>query len=118
LARWNSVEALMNGAQAGALLENYVISEIIKGYFNCGKMPLFFYFRNKDNKEIDLLWEANGAVFPLEIKKTSNPDARLIQVFSQLEKNDKILGNGGVICLYDRFLPINEKNFVVPIRCV
>lgn len=118
LARWNSVEALMNGAQAGALLENFVISEAVKGYHNFGVMPRLYYFRDKDNKEIDLLWEANGHLYPLEIKKTSNPDARLTKVFSLLEKTGKPLGNGGVICLYDEFLPINRDNYIIPIRCI
>ena len=118
LARWNSVEALSRGAQAGALLENFVVSEVTKGYYNSGKMPHLFYFRDKDNKEIDLLWEANGTLYPLEIKKTSNPDVRLTKVFGLLEKSGKLLGNGGVVCLYDNFLPLGKGNFVIPIRCV
>jgi len=118
LARWNSIEALMNGAQAGALLENFVVSEVSKGYYNSGKMPQLFYFRDKDSKEIDLLWEANGTLYPLEIKKTSNPDVRLTKVFGLLEKSGKLLGNGGVVCLYDNFLPLGKGNFVIPIRCV
>jgi len=118
LARWNSVEAMMNGAQAGALLENFTVSEVAKGYHNSGKMPYLYYFRDKDNKEIDLLWEANDTLYPLEIKKTSNPDVRLTKTFNLLEKSGKILGNGGVACLYDNFLPLGKDNYVIPIRCV
>ena len=118
LARWNSVETLMNGAQSGALLENFVVSEVAKGYYNSGKMPFLHYFRDKDNKEIDLLWEENGTLYPLEIKKTSNPDVRLTKVFHVLEESGKILGKGGVVCLYDDFLPLNKDNAVIPIRCV
>jgi predicted AAA+ superfamily ATPase len=80
LARWNSVETLMNGAQSGALFENFVISEVMKGHFNCGFRPYMNYFRDKDNKEIDLLWEVNGTLYPVEIKKTSTPDVRLTKV--------------------------------------
>ena len=43
LARWSSIETLMNGAQDGVILENYVISEIKKGYHNIGKEPLLNY---------------------------------------------------------------------------
>jgi len=118
LARWNSIEALMNGAQAGALLENFVVSEVIKGYSNSGQMPYLYYFRDKDNKEIDLLWEANGTLYPLEIKKTSKPDVRLTKVFSLLEKSGKVLGNGGVVCLYNDFLPFDRNNYIIPVRCV
>ena len=118
LARWNSVETLMNGAQAGALLENFVVSEVTKGYCNSGQTPYLYYFRDKDNKEIDLLWEANGTLYPLEIKKTSNPNVRLTNVFKLLEKSGKILGNGGIICLYNDFLPLNKTNYIIPIKCI
>ena len=118
LARWSSVETLMNGAQIGALLENFVVSEVAKGYYNSGKIPYLHYFRDKDNKEIDLLWEENGTLYPLEIKKTSNPDIRLTKVFRLLEKSGKILGKGGVICLYNDFQPLNKDNAIIPIRCV
>ena len=76
------------------------------------------YFRDKDNREIDLLWEENGNLYPLEIKKTSSPDIRMTKVFKLLEKGGKILGNGGIACLYDEFLPMNSENFIVPIRCL
>jgi len=118
LTRWNSVEALMNGAQAGALIENFVMSEVVKGYCNSGQTPYLYYFRDKDNKEIDLLWESNDVLFPVEIKKTANPDIRLTRVFQLLEKSGKNQGNGGIICLYNDFLPLNKSNFIVPIRCI
>jgi predicted AAA+ superfamily ATPase len=118
LTRWNSVETLMNGAQAGAILENFVISEVIKGYYNSGQTPYLFYFRDKDNKEIDLLWEADGSIYPLEIKKTSNPTIRMVKTLGLLVKSGKTLGNGGIICLYNDFLPLNKNNYVIPIRCI
>ena len=118
LARWNSVEALMNGAQAGAILENYIISEINKSYHNCGIEPRLHYYRDKDGKEIDVLWEANGTLYPLEIKKTHSPNARLVNVFNILEKTGKILGPGGVVCLRSDFQPLDRNNSVIPVKCV
>ena len=118
LARWSSVETLMNGAQSGAILENYVISEIMKGYLNSGKTPYLNYYRDRDGKEIDLLWEANGILYPLEIKKTSSPDRRLANVFRLLEKSGKIVGPGGVICLRNDFIPLDANNSAIPVRCV
>jgi predicted AAA+ superfamily ATPase len=118
LARWSSVETLMNGAQAGALLENFVVSEVAKACYNSGVQPYLYYFRDKDNKEIDLLWEENGTLYPLEIKKTSSPDGRLTKVFHLLEKSGRLVGKGGIVCLYHDFLPLNRENYIVPIRCV
>ena len=118
LTRWNSIEALMNGAQAGAILENYVVSEIMKGYHNCGLEPYLYYYRDKDGKEIDLLWEVNNTIYPLEIKKTHSPDTRLCHVFNVLEKSNKAVGHGGVVCLRNDFQPLDRNNSVIPVRCV
>jgi len=112
------VKTLLHGAQSGAIFENFVVSEIAKGYHSSGYEPFLHYFRDKDNREIDLLWEANGTLYPIEIKKTANPDARLTNVFQVLKKSGKILGKGGVVCMYGDFLPLGRENFVIPARCV
>lgn len=54
---------------AGAFFESFVISEIIKSYYNKGivEPPLYFY-RDKDMNEIDLVIEENGTLYPLEMK--------------------------------------------------
>ena len=45
LTRWNTADVLKNGAMAGAFFESFVISEIIKSYYNKGivEPPLYFY---------------------------------------------------------------------------
>jgi predicted AAA+ superfamily ATPase len=116
LCRWNSVEALWSGAQAGAILENYAVSEIAKSCANAGRRSNMFYFRNKDDKEIDVVIEENGELHPLEIKKTSSPDKRLTKVFGLLGASGKPIGRGGVICLYDHFLPLDRQTYVIPAR--
>jgi predicted AAA+ superfamily ATPase len=118
LARWGSPETLMNGAQGGAILENYVVSEIMKGYHNSGNAPYLYYYSNKDNKEIDVLWEKNGTLYPLEIKKTSNPGTQLAAAFRVLESSGKLVGNGGVVCLRNDFIPLDRNNHIIPARCV
>jgi len=65
-----------------------------------------------------LLWEEDGTLYPLEIKKTVNPASQLANAFSVLEKSDKILGNGGVVCMRSDFAPLDGKNSIIPIRCL
>ena len=61
---------LENGSMAGAFFETFVVSEIIKSYYNNGVLDLpLYYYRDKDQTEIDLLIEQNGTLFPIEIKK-------------------------------------------------
>ena len=47
LTRWGSAETLESGAMNGAILENYVVSEIAKTYLNSGKEPHMYYYRDK-----------------------------------------------------------------------
>ena len=56
---------------AGEFFESFVISEIIKGYYNKGVLdPPFYFYRDKDKKEIDVLIEENSTLYPLEVKNT------------------------------------------------
>ncbi len=116
LTRWNTPETLQNGAMAGAFFESWVISEIISSFYNNGILepPLWFY-RDKDMKEIDLLIEQDGTLYPIEIKKHSDPTIKDIANFKVLEKiSDRNLGTGGVICTYDTLTSINKDNRIIP----
>ena len=73
LCRWPTAETLENGAMDGAFLETYVVSEIIKSYYNAGKTPDLYYYRDIDKKEIDLLIEKGDKLYPIEVKKAKNP---------------------------------------------
>ena len=54
------------------------------------------YFRDSNNKEIDLLIEENNRIHQLEIKKSANPDSREVKKFSVLEKTIPELSAGSV----------------------
>jgi predicted AAA+ superfamily ATPase len=105
----------MNGAMNGAFLENYVISEILKGFENSGKEPAMFFYRDKDSKEIDLIMEGDGMFLPLEIKKTSSPSKSMISSFSVLEKHPLSRGTGALICLAEHLGAFDRDNFIIPV---
>lgn len=118
LTKWNSPDVLKNGAMAGAFFENFVITEIIKSYYNKGivEPPLYFY-RDKDMNEIDLLIEQNGTLYPLEMKKHADPQKGDVSAFSILDNISGIKrGTGGVICLYDELVPLKDGDRVIPVR--
>ena len=118
LTRWNTPDVLKNGAMAGAFFESFVISEIIKGYYNKGIVdpPLYFY-RDKDMNEIDLVIEENGTLYPLEIKKHADPQKKDLDAFDLLGKIPGVKrGSGGVICLYDRLVTLKANDRAIPIN--
>ena len=114
LTRWSNKDVLQNGNMAGNFFENFVIVEILKSYYNHGELqpPLYFY-RDKEKREIDLLIEQNGKLFPIEIKKSASPTKEMIKNFSALENIGNI-GEGAIICMYDKVQNLDEKNRIIP----
>lgn len=126
LLKWGNPEALEKGAMAGAFFETYVFSEIYKSYLNAGKEPPIFYYRDKDQKEIDLLLYQDGTLSPIEIKKSASPKAAARnfhvldpvqepQKFGGLDELKVTIGAGNVICMANDLLPLDERNWRVPV---
>ncbi len=115
LTRWSSAEVAESGAMSGALLENFTISEIMKSYQNAGVSPYLYFYRDRDAKEIDVILEGNGKLYPLEIKKTATPDKRIIRSFGVIEKSPLERGTGAVLCMAREFSAFDSDNLIIPI---
>ena len=115
LTKWSSAETLESGAMNGAVLENYVVAEIMKTYLNSGKEPFMYYYRDKDAKEIDIVLEHDGVLNPLEIKKSSNPGTELVKVFDLLDKSSTPRSKGAVLCMKPELSAIDRDNYIIPI---
>ena len=115
LTKWPTPESLEAGAMSGNILETYIMCELLKSYWHNGKQPPFYFYRDKDQKEIDLLIEQGGKIYPIEFKKTSNPDKKAVSNFKTLEKLNLTIGSGAVICLASEFIPMNKDVNIVPV---
>ena len=115
LTRYSSPEILANGAINGAILENYVVSELLKSYHNNAKECLLWYYRDSNSNEIDMVIESDGMLHPLEIKRSVNPGNELIGAFAHLDKASVPRGNGAILCMCPKLSAINSENFIVPI---
>lgn len=120
LTGWNSPTALERGAMNGAFFETWVVTEIYKSYINVGKNPPLYFYRDSNNKEIDLLIYQNATLYPIEIKKSTQPK-NAAKNFSVLKKladtgngQKALAGNGAVVCLAPDVIPIDGMNCYVP----
>ena len=52
----------------GALFENLIISELAKSFYNTGKRPSLYFWRDNSGNEIDCLTESGQELIPIEIK--------------------------------------------------
>lgn len=118
LAGWESARDLQLSSASGHYLENFVICEIIKSYNARGIKPNLSYYRDKEKHEINLVLYKNNKLYPFEIKKTASPNSSMISSFKYLENSKKEIATGGIICLYDNLMKIDEKNYIIPISSV
>ncbi len=116
LTFWNNPKALELSAMAGAMFENYVVSEIIKSYVNQGfdTRSRLCYYRDNNGREIDLIILENGRLYPVEIKKSADPGKSALKNFSILNSLPEDTGEGAVICMTPMVIPLDEKNQLLP----
>lgn len=120
LTGYTDATILEKSAYSGAIFETYVMGEIIKSYTNNGIDPRkhLYFFRDNNQKEIDLLVIDNNIVYPIEIKKSSNPGHEAIKNFNVVDKFEMEKGNGIVLCLCKEISAIDENNYYVPIEYI
>lgn len=114
LCRWPSAETLMAGAMDGAFFETWVVSEIVKSYYNTGKPVDLFYYRDVDKKEIDLLIVEGYDLYPIEIKKGKEP-ANADRNFNVLNKLNKRVQPGIILCMSEELVPYNRDTWYCPV---
>ena len=72
LAAWllgiNDAKQMSIHAMRGALFENLMISELLKGRFNKALASNLYFWRDNTGNEIDVLIEKTGTLIPVEIK--------------------------------------------------
>ncbi len=113
LTRWPTPETLEAGAMAGAIFETWCISEIIKTYWNAGmKIDNLFYYRDRDQREIDLVIDTAEGFHPVECKKTATPKSDDASHFKVLGKLGKPVLKGAVLCACDTPVPLPNKDVV------
>lgn len=139
LTSWLTPDTLKNGAIAGHMFETFVVNEIIKSFINVGKdySKYVYYYHGKDKvkrkkvdangnvteeseeSEIDIIIEENGVLYPVEIKKGSNPTASDADAFTVLDKDiDKKRGMGAIICTGEYKLKLRENLYSLPVEYI
>jgi len=118
LTEWSTPETLEAGAMSGAILETWIMVEILKSWWHNGRSAPFYYYRDNDGKEIDLLILRDGVIYPLEFKKSASPGPDAVRHFSVLQKFNLPVGPGGVICLTGQTLPLTAATATIPVTAL
>lgn len=115
LTGWSTPETLEAGAMGGASLETYVVAEILKSWWNHGRQPPAYYYRDKDGREIDVLLVQDRKLHPVEIKKSASPRREWVQAFAALARLQPRPAAGGVVCLCRERVPLTDAVTAIPV---
>ena len=117
LVGWDNAKVAQNGAMSGALWENFIISEIAKSYLNCGRETrTMFFYRDRNQKEIDLLIQQADALYPIEIKLSTHPKADMAKNFSVLRDTELCrIQPGTIVCQCEKNYWISDTLQAVPV---
>ncbi len=89
---YHTEEQIKNGPMSGALFENLVISELFKRKSANQESGYFYYFREKNGLEVDLVYENQLQQSIIEIKQNETPHiglAKNLLKFNSLVKDIK-----------------------------
>ena len=114
LTQWTSPETLEAGSMSGAILETWVIAEILKSYWHRAQQAYFYFFRDRDGKEVDLLIEQDNTLHPVEIKKTASPRRSASHGFPSLKRLGRNIGPGAIVCLRESSVAIGRNVTAIP----
>lgn len=115
LTGWTSPETLANGAMGGAMLETFVVGELVRRSANTGREARLWFYRDKAGAEIDILIEHDGILDPVEVKKTASPRLADIRAFGKARSLGLPVGKGAVICLCEQARPLTQDVVVIPV---
>ena len=118
LAKLGDPKSLAVSHFAGHFVETYVINEIIKSYENTESYAEFYYYRDNDQNEVDLIIQSNGELTLIEIKSGMNFNNSSIKGFKALEGSKYKINKSCIICLSTDIYKINDNVYALPISVI
>ena len=119
LCGWSDSRILEASPMSGAFFETYVVSEIVKSLRNDGKRVEYtlYYYRDRDQKEVDILYIKDQTIYPIEIKKGIGKD-NANKNFSILNQYKMPVATGLIIDTGESIFPLNRNAYYCPVGMI
>jgi len=79
----------------------------------------FFFYRDRQGKEVDLIIQEGQTITPIEIKRTASPEKSMAANFTAVKVNPpELLGAGAILCSVETPRLLEENLFAVPISLI
>ena len=114
----HDAEVLSKGIYKGRLVETYIINEIMKSYSNNCAGCNFFYYRDSNKNEIDLIILKNAKAHLVECKSGVSFDKNDVKAFKHMRSSSYEIAESCIICNTDIVYPISDNVFVLPMTSI
>ena len=110
-----SGEILRNSIYSGRFVETYIVNELRKTFINNGIEPRFYYYRDNNQNEIDLIIVRDSKLHRIECKSGMTFNLSAVQGFKQLDKTQYQIGEKVIICNTNSLYSLSGNVYVLPI---
>lgn len=112
ISNWKTPKALMQGREADAYFENFVVMELVKKLANRGGVKLKF-IRTSSGTDVNVVIIQAGKAHPFAIRKTAAPKQSILRKFEAIDSIADTR-DGGIICTCKEVKRMDEKNYLLP----
>lgn len=120
LARVTTPDTLKASYLKGHMVETFIVNEIIKSYKNnrYDKETSFYYYRNSNQEEIDLIIVRDGKISLIECKSGEEFNSKDVSSFDNLSKTKLEMTNNAIICTTKNIYSIGKGIYVIPVTSI
>ena len=120
LARVTTPDTLKASYLKGHMVETFIVNEIIKSYKNnrYDKETSFYYYRNSNQEEIDLIIVRDGKISLIECKSGEEFNSKDVSSFDNLSKTRLEMTNNAIICTTKNIYSIGKGIYVIPFTSI
>ena len=118
LARVLDAESLLAGYLKGPMVETFIVNELIKSYRNAKMESPFYYYRDSNNVEVDLVLVRSGKISLIECKSGIEFGWNDIKTMVKGIPSQYPMGGKCIICLTESPYPIKGDVYALPISSI
>ena len=118
LAKVFDPESLRVGYLNGPMVETYIVNEILKSYSNNSEKAGFYYYRDTNNNEIDLIVLRDGRLTLIECKAGMSYNASDVKAFSRIKGGQYEIAPSCIICLTEQAYPLKDGVYAIPVTSI
>lgn len=114
----DSAETLQRSFLKGRFFETFIFNEIRKSYMNAGRSIQFYYYRDTDQNEVDLVLLRDGILSCIEIKTGQSFNASSTKGFRKLSDTRYEKGKNAIICTADKISILSDGTLLLPVSSI